>query len=115
MKMKMRIDERYLGHPGVVSRGGEGIAAAVETLPLCAMSAGCSERATEAVPLSSSITARRGRRKLVARPPPLSAPGERRCGTNPLSHFALIWFLLAEEAAYMTGQAINLTGGLVTW
>ena len=27
----------------------------------------------------------------------------------------LIWFLLSEEAAYMTGQAINFTGGLVTW
>ena len=29
--------------------------------------------------------------------------------------FALIWFPLSEEAAYMTGQAINFTGGLVTW
>lgn len=28
---------------------------------------------------------------------------------------AAIWFLLSEEAAYMTGQAVNLTGGLVTW
>ena len=28
---------------------------------------------------------------------------------------ALIWFLLSDEAAYMTGQAINFTGGLVTW
>jgi NAD(P)-dependent dehydrogenase (short-subunit alcohol dehydrogenase family) len=27
----------------------------------------------------------------------------------------LIWFLLSDEAGYMTGQAINLTGGLVTW
>ena len=27
----------------------------------------------------------------------------------------LIWFLLSDEAAYMTGQAINFTGGLVTW
>jgi NAD(P)-dependent dehydrogenase (short-subunit alcohol dehydrogenase family) len=26
-----------------------------------------------------------------------------------------IWFLLSDEAAYMTGQAINFTGGLVTW
>ena len=39
VKMKMRIDERYLGHPSIVSRGGEGIAAAVETLPICATSA----------------------------------------------------------------------------
>jgi NAD(P)-dependent dehydrogenase (short-subunit alcohol dehydrogenase family) len=27
----------------------------------------------------------------------------------------LIWFLLSDQAAYMTGQAINFTGGLVTW
>lgn len=27
----------------------------------------------------------------------------------------VIWFLLSAEAAYMTGQAINYTGGLVTW
>lgn len=27
----------------------------------------------------------------------------------------LIWFLLSDEASYMTGQAINYTGGLVTW
>lgn len=26
-----------------------------------------------------------------------------------------IWFLLSDEAAYMTGQAINFTGGLVMW
>ena len=25
-----------------------------------------------------------------------------------------IWFLLSDEAGYMTGQAINFTGGLVT-
>jgi NAD(P)-dependent dehydrogenase (short-subunit alcohol dehydrogenase family) len=28
---------------------------------------------------------------------------------------ALVWFLLSEESAYMTGQAINWTGGMVTW
>jgi NAD(P)-dependent dehydrogenase (short-subunit alcohol dehydrogenase family) len=28
---------------------------------------------------------------------------------------AAIWFLLSDDAAYMTGQAINFTGGLVTW
>jgi len=28
---------------------------------------------------------------------------------------SLIWFLLSDESAYMTGQAINFTGGLVTW
>jgi NAD(P)-dependent dehydrogenase (short-subunit alcohol dehydrogenase family) len=28
---------------------------------------------------------------------------------------ALVWFLLSDEAAYMTGQAINWTGGMVTW
>jgi NAD(P)-dependent dehydrogenase (short-subunit alcohol dehydrogenase family) len=27
----------------------------------------------------------------------------------------LIWFLLSDQAAYMTGQAINFTGGLVNW
>jgi NAD(P)-dependent dehydrogenase (short-subunit alcohol dehydrogenase family) len=27
----------------------------------------------------------------------------------------LIWFLLSEEAGYMTGQSINFTGGMVTW
>lgn len=27
----------------------------------------------------------------------------------------LVWFLLSDEAAYMTGQAVNFTGGLVTW
>ncbi len=26
-----------------------------------------------------------------------------------------IWFLLSDDAAYMTGQAVNYTGGLVTW
>ena len=26
-----------------------------------------------------------------------------------------IWFLLSEDSAYMTGQAINFTGGLVMW
>jgi len=27
----------------------------------------------------------------------------------------LIWFLLSDESGYMTGQAINYTGGLVMW
>jgi NAD(P)-dependent dehydrogenase (short-subunit alcohol dehydrogenase family) len=27
----------------------------------------------------------------------------------------LIWFLLSDEANYMTGQAVNFTGGQVTW
>ncbi len=27
----------------------------------------------------------------------------------------VIWFLLSDAAAYMTGQAINQTGGLVMW
>ncbi len=26
-----------------------------------------------------------------------------------------IWFLLSDESGYMTGQAINYSGGLVTW
>jgi NAD(P)-dependent dehydrogenase (short-subunit alcohol dehydrogenase family) len=28
---------------------------------------------------------------------------------------AAIWFLLSDEAGYMTGQAINWTGGMVMW
>jgi NAD(P)-dependent dehydrogenase (short-subunit alcohol dehydrogenase family) len=28
---------------------------------------------------------------------------------------SLIWFLLSDEARYMTGQSVNLTGGLVMW
>jgi NAD(P)-dependent dehydrogenase (short-subunit alcohol dehydrogenase family) len=28
---------------------------------------------------------------------------------------AVIWFLLSGEASYLTGQAVNVTGGLVTW
>jgi len=36
-------------------------------------------------------------------------------GSSPEECAALIWFLLSDEAAYMTGQAINFTGGLVTW
>jgi NAD(P)-dependent dehydrogenase (short-subunit alcohol dehydrogenase family) len=36
-------------------------------------------------------------------------------GSSPEECAGLIWFLLSEEAAYMTGQAINFTGGLVTW
>ena len=36
--------------------------------------------------------------------------------TSPADECAgLIWFLLSEESAYMTGQAINWTGGMVTW
>jgi NAD(P)-dependent dehydrogenase (short-subunit alcohol dehydrogenase family) len=27
----------------------------------------------------------------------------------------LIWFLLSDEAGYMTGQSINFTGGQITW
>lgn len=36
-------------------------------------------------------------------------------GSSPDECAALIWFLLSDESAYMTGQAINFTGGLVTW
>ena len=36
-------------------------------------------------------------------------------GASAAECAGLIWFLLSDEAAYMTGQAINLTGGLVTW
>ncbi|MEO8668976.1 MAG: SDR family oxidoreductase [Bauldia sp.] len=51
-----------------------------------------------------------------------AALGEARNKTVPLGRAAspeecagLIWFLLSDEAGYMTGQAINYTGGLVTW
>ncbi|MET0771992.1 MAG: SDR family NAD(P)-dependent oxidoreductase [Candidatus Limnocylindrales bacterium] len=37
-----------------------------------------------------------------------------RVGT-PEETAALTWFLLSDDAAYMTGQAVNLTGGLVMW
>jgi NAD(P)-dependent dehydrogenase (short-subunit alcohol dehydrogenase family) len=43
------------------------------------------------------------------RPVPLGRVG------TPEETAALTWFLLSDEAAYMTGQAINLTGGLVMW
>jgi NAD(P)-dependent dehydrogenase (short-subunit alcohol dehydrogenase family) len=36
-------------------------------------------------------------------------------GSSPGECAALIWFLLSDESAYVTGQAINFTGGLVTW
>jgi NAD(P)-dependent dehydrogenase (short-subunit alcohol dehydrogenase family) len=35
--------------------------------------------------------------------------------SSPEECAALIWFLLSDESAYMTGQGINFTGGLVTW
>jgi NAD(P)-dependent dehydrogenase (short-subunit alcohol dehydrogenase family) len=34
---------------------------------------------------------------------------------SPEECAGLIWFLLSGDSAYMTGQAINLTGGLVMW
>jgi NAD(P)-dependent dehydrogenase (short-subunit alcohol dehydrogenase family) len=38
-----------------------------------------------------------------------------RRGSSAEECAGLIGFLLSEEAAYMTGQAINFTGGLVNW
>jgi len=34
---------------------------------------------------------------------------------SPEECAGLIWFLLSQEAGYMTGQAINYTGGMVMW
>ena len=52
----------------------------------------------------------------------VAALEEARTRTVPLGRAAsadecagAIWFLLSDEAAYMTGQAVNFTGGLVTW
>ena len=36
-------------------------------------------------------------------------------GSSPDECANLIWFMLSDEASYMTGQAINFTGGHVTW
>ncbi len=36
-------------------------------------------------------------------------------GASAAECAGLIWFLLSDESAYMTGQAINFTGGLVNW
>lgn len=36
-------------------------------------------------------------------------------GASPDECANLIWFLLSGEANYMTGQAINFTGGHITW
>ena len=38
-----------------------------------------------------------------------------RRGSTPDECAGLVWFLLSDEAAYMTGQSINFSGGLVTW
>lgn len=35
--------------------------------------------------------------------------------SSPDECAGVIWFLLSDQAAYMTGQAINFTGGLVMW
>ena len=51
-----------------------------------------------------------------------SALSDARTRTVPLGRAAsadecagAIWFLLSDESTYMTGQAVNFTGGLVTW
>ena len=36
-------------------------------------------------------------------------------GSSPEECAGLIWFLLSDESSYMTGQAINFTGGMVNW
>jgi len=56
--------------------------------------------------------ARRHRRRMAAARNKLVPLGR---GAAPDECAALIWFLLSDESAYMTGQAINFTGGLVNW
>ena len=48
--------------------------------------------------------------------------GEQRIADVPLQRIATpdecagaIWFLLSDEAGFMTGQAMNFTGGLIAW
>jgi NAD(P)-dependent dehydrogenase (short-subunit alcohol dehydrogenase family) len=36
-------------------------------------------------------------------------------GSTAAECAGLIWFLLSDEAGYMTGQSINFSGGLITW
>jgi NAD(P)-dependent dehydrogenase (short-subunit alcohol dehydrogenase family) len=36
-------------------------------------------------------------------------------GSTPDECAGLVWFLLSDEASYMTGQSINFSGGLITW
>ena len=50
---------------------------------------------------------------LLVRELRIGAAGGR--GASPDECAGLIWFLLSDESAYMTGQAVNFTGGLVTW
>ena len=42
-----------------------------------------------------------------------SVPLGREC--TPEEVAGLICFLLSDDAAYMTGQSVNFTGGTVTW
>ena len=63
---------------------------------------------------------RGGRRRCAARPPrSWPWPGSRPCrwvaSASADECAGVIWFLLSDAAAYMTGQAINHTGGLVMW
>jgi NAD(P)-dependent dehydrogenase (short-subunit alcohol dehydrogenase family) len=50
------------------------------------------------------------------------ALGRRRIKRVPLQRVAspeecasLMWYLLSDESSYMTGQAVNFTGGMITW
>ena len=65
----------------------------------------CARQASPGCAASTASELRRARNKTV----PLGR------GASAEECAGAIWFLLSDEAAYMTGQAMNFTGGLVNW
>ena len=64
---------------------------------------------------STGVATMRGTDAADARARRATRPCRSAAPRAPTNAPALIWFLLSDEAAYMTGQAMNFTGGLVTW